>query len=111
MALLTGRTRAEAAKAIDDTTLWVLYKTEYDDLIVQHPALSLALSRALSTRLGNADGDGAERHLRQLNLFGGLSQTELRQVSQVRAASAAAHRRIHLFCGSTCPVCLYYRGG
>lgn len=82
MALLTGRTRAEAAKAIDDTTLWVLYKTEYDDLIVQHPALSLALSRALSTRLGNSEGDVAERHLRQLNLFNGLSQTELRQISQ-----------------------------
>lgn len=82
MALLTGRTRGEAAKAVDDTTLWVLYKTEYDDLIVQHPALSLALSRALSTRLGTADGDVVERHLRQLNLFGGLSQTELRQISQ-----------------------------
>lgn len=82
MALLTGRTRAEAAKAIDDTTLWVLYKTEYDDLIVQHPALSLALSRALSTRLGNAEGDGVERRLRQLNLFSGLSQSELRQVAQ-----------------------------
>lgn len=82
MALLTGRTRGEAAKAVDDTTLWVLYKTEYDDLIVQHPALSLALSRALSTRLGSAEGDVVERHLRQLNLFGGLSQTELRQISQ-----------------------------
>ncbi len=82
MALLTGRTRAEAAKAIDDTTLWVLYKTEYDDLIVQHPALSLALSRALSSRLGNNEGDAAERQLRQLNLFSGLSQTELRQIAQ-----------------------------
>ncbi|MCI0478701.1 MAG: cyclic nucleotide-binding domain-containing protein, partial [Anaerolineales bacterium] len=81
MALLTGRTRAEAAKAIDDTTLWVLYKTEYDDLIVQHPALSLALSRALSSKLGNAEGDVVERHLRQLNLFSGLSQTELREVA------------------------------
>ncbi len=82
MALLTGRTRAEAAKAIDDTTVWVLYKTEYDDLTVQYPALSLALSRALSSKLGAAEGDVVERHLRQLNLFNGLSQTELRQVSQ-----------------------------
>lgn len=82
MALLTGRTRAEAAKAIDDTTLWVLYKTEYDDLIVQHPALSLALSRALSSRLGTTEGDGVERHLRQLNLFSGLSQAELRSVAK-----------------------------
>lgn len=82
MALLTGRTRAEAAKAIDDTTLWVLYKTEYDDLIVQHPALSLALSRALSSRLGTAEGDLVERHLRQLTLFAGLSQTEVREIAQ-----------------------------
>ncbi|MDL1897094.1 cyclic nucleotide-binding domain-containing protein [Anaerolineae bacterium CFX7] len=82
MALLTGRTRAEAAKAIDDSTLWVLYKTEYDELIVQHPALSLALSRALSSKLGNAEGDVVERHLRQLNLFAGLSQAELREVAQ-----------------------------
>lgn len=82
MALLTGRTRGEAAKAIDDTTLWVLYKTEYDNLIVQHPALSLALSRALSSKLGNAEGDVVERHLRQLNLFSGLSQSELREISQ-----------------------------
>lgn len=81
MALLTGRTRAEAAKAIDDTTLWVLYKSEYDDLIVHHPALSLALSRALSTRLGSAEGEFVERHLRQLNLFAGLSQTELREIA------------------------------
>lgn len=82
MALLTGRTRGEAAKAIDDSTLWVLYKTEYDDLIVQHPALSLALSRALSSKLGNAEGDVVERHLRQLNLFSGLAQAELREVAQ-----------------------------
>ncbi len=82
MALLTGRTRGEAAKAIDDTTLWVLYKTEYDDLIVQHPALSLALSRALSSKLGSAEGEVVERHLRQLNLFAGLSQSELREVAQ-----------------------------
>lgn len=82
MALLTGRTRAEAAKAIDDTTLWVLYKTEYDDLIVHHPALSLALSRALSNRLGSAEGEFVERHLRQLNLFAGLSQSELKQIAE-----------------------------
>lgn len=82
MALLTGRTRAEAAKAVEDTTLWVLYKSEYDDLIVQHPALSLALSRALSTRLSNTEGEFVERHLRRLNLFAGLSQKELREIAQ-----------------------------
>ena len=81
MALLTGRTRAEAAKALDDTTVWALYKSDYDDLIVVHPTLSLALSRALSGRLSASDGDYLERHLPQLKLLSGLSPTELKEVS------------------------------
>ena len=52
MALLTGRTRTEAARAQTDTTLWVLYKADYDNLLVQHPTLSLALTRALSADSG-----------------------------------------------------------
>lgn len=80
MALLTGRTRSEAAKAIEDTTAWVLYKSDYDDLIVRHPTLSLALSRALSGKLSASDGETAQRHLPQLKLLSGLSPTELKQV-------------------------------
>jgi CRP-like cAMP-binding protein len=80
MALLTGRTRAEVAKAIDDATVWVLYKSDYDDLIVRHPALSLALSRALSGKLSASQGEYVERHLPQLKLLNGLSPTELREV-------------------------------
>ncbi len=82
MALLTGRTRAEAAKALDDTTVWVLYKSDYDDLIVRHPTLSLALSRALSSKLGDTEGEYVEQHLQRLRLFSGLSQSELKQVGE-----------------------------
>ena len=35
MALLTGRTRAECARAASDATLWVLYKSDFDDVMVQ----------------------------------------------------------------------------
>jgi CRP-like cAMP-binding protein len=80
MALLTGRTRGEAAKAMEDSTVWVLYKSDYDDLIVRHPALSLALSRALSGKLSASQGEYVERRLPQLKLLNGLSPSELREV-------------------------------
>jgi CRP-like cAMP-binding protein len=82
MALLTGRTRAEAAKALDDSTVWVLYKSDYDELIVRHPTLSLALSRALSSKLGEWGGEYVEKHLHQIKLFAGLSQSEMKAVAE-----------------------------
>lgn len=81
MALLTGRTRTEAARAQTDTTLWVLYKADYDNLLVQHPTLSLALTRALSARLSGSEGAFEEKHLQHIKLFNGLSQNELREIS------------------------------
>lgn len=80
MALLTGRTRAENAKAVEDSTVWVLYKNDYDDLIVRHPTLSLALSRALSGKLSASDGDSVERQLPNLKLLSGLSPKELKEI-------------------------------
>ncbi|MGB8646692.1 MAG: cyclic nucleotide-binding domain-containing protein [Anaerolineae bacterium] len=82
MALLTGRTRAEAARAVEDTTVWVLYKNAYDDLIVRHPSLSLALSRALSGRLSSSEGDQIENQLYEYKLLNGLSQFEMKHVGE-----------------------------
>ncbi len=82
MALLTGRTRAEAAQAVEDTTVWVLYKNAYDDLIVRHPSLSLALSRALSGRLSSTEDDQIEHSLDEFKLLNGLSQFELKHVGE-----------------------------
>lgn len=81
MALLTGRTRIEAAQAVSDTTAWVLYKSDYDELIVRHPALSLAQSRALSSKLSASDGHYLERHLPQSKLLSGLSPDELKELN------------------------------
>ena len=82
MALLTGRTRAECARAASDTTLWVLYKTDFDDAMVQYPEISLSLSRALTERLSNRESDFVIRHLRRIELFSNLASSELKQISR-----------------------------
>ena len=85
MALLTGRTRAECARAASDTTLWVLYKTDFDDVMVQYPEISVSLSRALTERLANRESDFVIRHLRRFDMFSNLASSELQQISsQVR---------------------------
>lgn len=81
MALLTGRTRAECARATSDATIWVLYKTDFDDLMVQFPEISVSLSRALTERLTSRENDFLVRHLRRISLFANLTTSELRGVS------------------------------
>ncbi len=81
MALLTGRTRAECARAANDTTVWVLYKSDFDDLMVQYPEISVSLSRALSDRLASRENDFVVRHLRRMSLFSSLAASEVRDIS------------------------------
>ncbi len=86
MALLTGRTRAECARATTDTTLWVLYKSDFDDVMVQYPEISVSLSRALTQRLTTRESDFVVRHLRRLKLFADLAASELDAIAtKVRA--------------------------
>ena len=81
MALLTGKSRSSAARAETNTNLWMLYRSDFDELLVQYPAVSLALSRALSERLVQADQRFVERHLRRMSLLVGLSSKQLEDVS------------------------------
>ncbi|MBI3913245.1 MAG: cyclic nucleotide-binding domain-containing protein [Chloroflexi bacterium] len=82
MALLTGRTRAECARAASDATVWVLYKTDFDDLMVQYPEISASLGRAITEKLGSRESDFVERHLKRIQLFSPLASSELRQISK-----------------------------
>jgi CRP-like cAMP-binding protein len=82
MALLTGRTRAECARAATDTTVWVMYKNDFDDLMVQYPEISVSLSRALSQRLTSRESDFVIRHLRRIHLFSNLATSELKEISK-----------------------------
>jgi CRP-like cAMP-binding protein len=82
MALLTGKPRSSAARAATHTNLWVLYRTDFDDLVNRYPAISLALSRVLSQRLADMDRRFTETHLRNLKLLAGLSPSQMDDISR-----------------------------
>jgi CRP-like cAMP-binding protein len=87
MALLTGKPRSSSARAVAHSNLWVLYRSDFDDLVNRYPAISLALSKALSERLATMDRRFTETHLRGLKLLAGLSASQLEDVSgRLRAA-------------------------
>jgi CRP-like cAMP-binding protein len=82
MALLTGRPRSSAARTATHANLWVLYRSDFDDLINRFPAISMALSKVLSERLADMDRRFSESHLRGVKLLAGLSPSQLEDVSQ-----------------------------
>jgi CRP-like cAMP-binding protein len=81
MALLTGKPRSASARTASHTNLWVLYRSDFDDLVNRYPSISLALSKVLSERLAQMDRRFTESHLRGLKLLAGLSPTQLEDVS------------------------------
>ncbi len=86
MALLTGKTRSVKAQAMTDTNLWVLYKSDYDELMVEHPAISVALGKVLSERLTAGFQETRPRatptRMRELPLLSELSEAELEDVTR-----------------------------
>ena len=81
MALLTGKTRTTATRAVANTNLMVLYRTDFDEMLVRYPSLSSALSKTLSHRLGEASHGFADRHLGRMPVLSGLSRSELVDVA------------------------------
>jgi len=82
MALLTGKSRTVAAHAVTHSNLWALYRTDFDNLLVKHPALTVALSSALRERLSQAEGSFIEAHLHKIALLGGLSRMQLEELAE-----------------------------
>jgi CRP-like cAMP-binding protein len=82
MALLTGKPRATAARAVTHTTLWGLSRSDFLDLANRYPAISLALNRVLSERLADMDRRSSEGNLRAIKLLAGLSSSQLEDVSR-----------------------------
>jgi CRP-like cAMP-binding protein len=82
MALLTGKPRSSGARAAVHTNLWVLYRSDFEDLVNRNPSISLALSKTLSQRLADMDRRFTESHLRGLKLLAGLSTGQLEDVSR-----------------------------
>ncbi len=81
MALLTGKPRSSSAIAATHTNLWILYRSDFEELVNRHPAISMALSRALGERLAEMDRRFAESHLRGVKMLSGLSSSQLEDVS------------------------------
>jgi len=48
MALLAAKPRSESARAASHANLWVLYRSDFEDLVNRYPAISVALSKVLS---------------------------------------------------------------
>ncbi len=88
MALLTGRSRTVAARAARHASLWALYRSDFDALLVRLPALTTALSRALRERLSQATESALPVHLHTLALAGGLSRVELAALNEKLQAQA-----------------------
>jgi CRP-like cAMP-binding protein len=80
MALLSGRPRSSAARTAGHTNLWVLYRSDFDDLVNRYPTISLAMGKVLSQRLADMDRRFSENHLRGLKLLSGLSSSQLEDV-------------------------------
>lgn len=97
MALLTGKTRAVTARAIMNSNLWVLHKTDFDDLAVRFPVLSAAVNQALSQRLAEgAPAVSGHAELRRISLFGVLTPAELEDTaSRLREVSFRANEVLY----------------
>lgn len=82
MALLTGKPRTTAARAVSDTGLWALGRSDFEDLALRYPSISLALSRVLSDRLDEMDRRYSQSQLRRMKLLSGMSASQLDDISR-----------------------------
>ena len=82
MALLTGKSRATGARAAKDGILWVLYRSDFENLAAKHPSIGMAVNSVLQNRLSKASHLFIEQHLRQVSLFQGLTVAQLEDVAE-----------------------------
>ncbi|MEP7200233.1 MAG: cyclic nucleotide-binding domain-containing protein [Chloroflexota bacterium] len=80
--LLTGKSRTETATAATDSNLWILYKSDFDELLARFPALGTALSTAVTAHLDSTNHLFLNQHLRSIALFANLNAEELRDIAQ-----------------------------
>lgn len=80
MSLLTGNNRTEDATATRNSNLWVLYRTDLDELVSADPAIGAALNQAVASRLESRQEAVDEGRFRRFPLFANLSSRDLREV-------------------------------
>ncbi len=82
MGLLTGKIHGEDATAIRNTNLWILQRSDLDNLSGKYPAIGKALTQGMAVRLASEQGPSALDRFRTFELFSDLTQEELSQVSE-----------------------------
>ena len=86
MGLLTGEDRTENATAIRNTNLWVLYRSDLEELVGRLPDIGEALDQAAGARSDSrpetADGGVTAERLRRFPLLANLDINELREVAR-----------------------------
>lgn len=80
MALLTGRPRTSNAIAVTGVNLWVLYRSDFDQIATRYPAAQAAVAETVQQRLASADEAFFDKHLRKISLLSGLSRPQLEAV-------------------------------
>jgi len=81
-ALLTGQSRTVTARTVAHSNLWVLYRADFDHLLVKHASLTVSLGQVLRERLSQAEGSFVPTHLHQIALSGGLSRAQLEELAE-----------------------------
>ena len=82
MSLLTGEDRLENTTALRNTNLWVLYRTDLEELVGRHPAIGSALDQAIASRPNARQEAMDEERLRRFPLLTNLNSRELREVAR-----------------------------
>lgn len=80
VSLLTGQNRIEDAAATRNTNLWVLYKTDLDELVGLYPTIGSSLNQVVASRLSAREGAVDESAYRRFPLLANLSSHDLKTV-------------------------------
>lgn len=75
--VVAGRTYSSSAEAATDLALWVLSAADLRAIIAEQPEIG----RKLKVSLGLDESQMLERHLRRMELFAGLTSSQLREVA------------------------------
>ncbi len=83
--LLTGRTRASAVRAVTNVNLWALYRSDFDELMVQFQSIRQALGATLEQELSESG--------RKLTTIDGEIIESSSDARQLQAASSTSSMR------------------
>ena len=78
--LLTGQMRVEDARSVRHSNLWILYKSDIDELALQYPVIGQAINDGMASRLAMEAQGGNDEKFRQFRLLADLSDEDLQQV-------------------------------